>query len=210
MRIASEKANAGPSLRDEEMKTLEAILIPKGLVIHDIAADGHCMFRAIEDQMKYMNIKTSQLQIRQVLEVSATCKSSSAANGRKDTGCSEETLSYLDLRKLVAAQLRSNYDKYVPFLDVSEDDGDQHENCSTLFDRYQQYCNSIEKTAKWGGHLELHAIADATSCKIEVYSADMQLISFGPEESREPPILLCYLKHAYGLGEHYNSIRKMK
>jgi len=36
------KANAGPSLREEELKRLAKVLEPHRLRVYDIAADGHC------------------------------------------------------------------------------------------------------------------------------------------------------------------------
>ena len=190
MRIASEKAAAaaaGPSVREQEMQSLNALLVPKGMKVYEIAADGHCMFRAIEDQIKYLDLSNSNQFL-------------------------DRNMSFLDLRSSVAKQLRSHSEKYSPFWDCSEL---EHNDCSDCSDRdkFLKYCDEIEKTAKWGGHLELQALADAMSHRIEVYSADMPILSFGPdgrEESADgPPIVLCYLKYAYGLGEHYNSIRNL-
>ena len=42
-RMQDVKDNAGPSLREEELKRLANILSPHGLRVHEIAADGHCM-----------------------------------------------------------------------------------------------------------------------------------------------------------------------
>jgi hypothetical protein len=41
-RMRDVKANAGPSLREEELRRLEKVLAPRGLRVYDIAADGHC------------------------------------------------------------------------------------------------------------------------------------------------------------------------
>jgi OTU domain-containing protein 6 len=46
--IEEETANAGPSMREvEQHRMSELYLAPKGLEIVDIAADGHCLYRAV-------------------------------------------------------------------------------------------------------------------------------------------------------------------
>lgn len=41
-RMQAVKANAGPSLREEELRRLAKVLAPHALRVYDIAADGHC------------------------------------------------------------------------------------------------------------------------------------------------------------------------
>eukprot|EP00591_Stephanopyxis_turris_P005165 CAMPEP_0195520178 /NCGR_PEP_ID=MMETSP0794_2-20130614/16337_1 /TAXON_ID=515487 /ORGANISM="Stephanopyxis turris, Strain CCMP 815" /LENGTH=299 /DNA_ID=CAMNT_0040649475 /DNA_START=52 /DNA_END=951 /DNA_ORIENTATION=+ len=49
--IENELANAGPSRRDMEVKVLkELYLDPKNLVMEEVAADGHCLYRSIAAQ----------------------------------------------------------------------------------------------------------------------------------------------------------------
>ena len=57
-----------------------------------------------------------------------------------------------------------------------------------------------------GGHLELQAISQALDVAIEVYSADQPVVKIG-EDKEGAPLRLAYHLHAYGLGEHYNSVR---
>jgi OTU domain-containing protein 6 len=42
---------AGPSLRDVELDSISKTLKEKGLQIKDIPSDGHCMYRALSDQL---------------------------------------------------------------------------------------------------------------------------------------------------------------
>lgn len=50
-RIEEEKANMGPSPKFTEMQAIDEQLKPKGLRIHAIPADGHCLYSAVAHQM---------------------------------------------------------------------------------------------------------------------------------------------------------------
>ena len=50
--MADEKAGAGPSARDVEMEQLSAVLSPLSLTVHEIAADGHCLYRSMAHQLQ--------------------------------------------------------------------------------------------------------------------------------------------------------------
>ena len=45
-------ALAGPSERDLEIKKLDAQLAPLGLALHEIPADGHCLYRSLAHQLQ--------------------------------------------------------------------------------------------------------------------------------------------------------------
>ena len=49
--IAEETANAGPSPRDVENDAIRVHLDPVGLQIQPVAADGHCLYRAVAAQV---------------------------------------------------------------------------------------------------------------------------------------------------------------
>ena len=51
-RMADTRAGAGPSQRDEELKSLAAQLAPLGLRVHEIPADGHCLYRSLTQQLQ--------------------------------------------------------------------------------------------------------------------------------------------------------------
>ena len=73
-----------------------------------------------------------------------------------------------------------------------------------------QYVTKIRETAEWGGHLELMALAKAYNVEICVLQdGGAQTIEPGSEASKEPEkIWLAYYRHGFGLGEHYNSLRR--
>lgn len=58
-RIEEEKAAMGPSSKFVEKAAIDAQLKPKGLRIHAIAADGHCLYSAIAHQMTTTNLETT-------------------------------------------------------------------------------------------------------------------------------------------------------
>lgn len=72
-----------------------------------------------------------------------------------------------------------------------------------------QYTNKIKNTTEWGGQLELQAIARAYNVDINVLQADgrIEKIESGAKSDAEP-IWLTYYRHSYGLGEHYNALKK--
>ena len=52
LEIEEELANAGPSQRDIEIASLkEKLLDPAGLMLKEVMADGHCLYRAVSDQV---------------------------------------------------------------------------------------------------------------------------------------------------------------
>ena len=69
----------------------------------------------------------------------------------------------------------------------------------------------MEATAAWGGQLELRALAHVLRRRICVFSAHLPTVEMGEEYSDDgsganPPLRVAYQQHAYGLGEHDNSV----
>ncbi|KAI3711749.1 hypothetical protein L1987_70292 [Smallanthus sonchifolius] len=124
-----------------ENERLEKKLEPLSLVINEIKPDGHCLYRAVEDQLKV-----------------------------KD----------------------GDYDDPV------------------VEKRFESYCNEVESTAAWGGQLELGALTHCLKKHIMIFSGSFPDVEMGKEyksgESLGSSIMLSYHKHAFGLGEHYNSV----
>lgn len=107
-----------------------------------------------------------------------------------------------ELRASAADFMRSHSDDFMPFIPLDSDDGD-------LEKEFDKYCKVIETTNSWGGHLELQALSRALDVVIEVIQADGPVITFGDEVSKDKPrLFISYHRHAYSLGEHYNSLVK--
>jgi OTU domain-containing protein 6 len=72
------------------------------------------------------------------------------------------------------------------------------------------YVHTMRDTAEWGGQLELIALAKSYGVEICVLQ-NGRIDRFEPENGKTEDtktIWLAYYRHGYGLGEHYNSLRK--
>ncbi|XP_031644998.1 deubiquitinase OTUD6B isoform X1 [Oncorhynchus kisutch] len=168
-RIAEAEVENLSGLRHQEGLKLSQKLVERQLQIREISSDGHCMYRAVEDQL-----------------------------GQHGLG-----LTLKDLRAQTAQHMRSHTDDFLPFL-TNTNTGDMYTP-----DEFDKYCSDVADTAAWGGQLELRALTQVLQRPIEVLQADSPAIMIG-EEFDKSPITLIYMRHAYGLGEHYNSVEGMK
>lgn len=102
---------------------------------------------------------------------------------------------YKTVRKAAAGYMLENADDFAPFL---EED-------------LEGYAAKMRDTAEWGGQLELMALARRYNVEIRVIQ-DGRTEKIGEEEGKASgkTLWLAYYRHGYGLGEHYNSLRKAK
>ncbi|KAI5087192.1 OTU domain-containing protein 6B [Silurus meridionalis] len=168
-RIAEAEVENLSGSRHQEGLKLSQKLAEKQLQIKEISSDGHCMYRAVEDQL--------------------------AGRG--------SSLGIHELRLQTSCYMRSHQDDFLPFLTNS--------STGEMFtaDEFEKYCSDVAETAAWGGQLELRALTHVLQIPIEVIQADSPAIVTG-DEYNKPPISLVYMRHAYGLGEHYNSVEPRK
>lgn len=178
-RIQEEQSNI-VSDRMIENENLEKKLEPIGLTINEIKPDGHCLYRAVEDQLSFHSRSTSPY-------------------------------TYMELRRMVANYMREHESDFLPFF--LSDNKVEVDSGSSPSERFQHYCKEVESTAAWGGQLELGALVHCLKKHIVIYSGSFPDVEMGKEyktvsESAEcsPSIMLSYHMHAYGLGEHYNSV----
>ena len=193
-RVARETAAAraaGPTRGESENKKLEAVLGARGLRVKEIKADGHCLYRAILDQL-LCRIPTHDMSARL------------AANGDGDkkekAPLSIEGVS--TLRRLAAQVMRADPDSYQPFLEIDSSHEDQIDSV------WSTYLSDVESTAAWGGQLELQALATGLRVPIEVFTANAPSVTMGESyfgENGGVKLRVCHHRHAFGLGEHYNS-----
>ena len=64
----------------------------------------------------------------------------------------------------------------------------------------------MASTPEWGGQVELLALSSILKRPIEVIQAEGAPVVVG-EHFSSSRLLLTYHRHAYGLGEHYNSVQ---
>jgi len=100
---------------------------------------------------------------------------------------------YKVVRAAAADYIEKHQDDFMPFLEEPLD----------------EYVHKVRDTGEWGGQLELMALAKSYGIDINV------LQDFGRVEKIEAQgsdagqaVWLGYYKHGFGLGEHYNSLRK--
>eukprot|EP00252_Welwitschia_mirabilis_P023994 TRINITY_DN6946_c0_g1_i1.p1 TRINITY_DN6946_c0_g1~~TRINITY_DN6946_c0_g1_i1.p1 ORF type:complete len:333 (-),score=91.09 TRINITY_DN6946_c0_g1_i1:189-1187(-) len=157
-----------------EDQQLQNKLKPLGLSLYEIKPDGHCLYRAVENQLS--------------LEPGSVCR-----------------YSYQQLREMAAQYMKSHAEDFLPFFSAdSECDTASHDD---LCRRFEKYCNEVETTAAWGGQLELEALAHSLKKHMIIFTGNSPEVEMGEEyKSHKPSIMLAYHKHAYGLGEHYNSV----
>ncbi|KAI1389685.1 cysteine proteinase [Hypoxylon trugodes] len=182
---AAEAAEQEAANMTDHRKTEKTYLLKEfkanNLVEKEIQPDGHCLFSAIADQ----------LQTRGVSLISGL-----------GAGKSEEEVKgkppYSIVRIAATNYMRAHEDDFAPFLE----------------EPFGSYVAKIRDTAEWGGQLELLALASA-------YGVEIKVLQDGRTETIEPrddankkengerhKIWLAYYRHGYGLGEHYNSLRK--
>ncbi|XVE77670.1 hypothetical protein DITRI_Ditri13aG0080800 [Diplodiscus trichospermus] len=178
-RIQEEQGNivSDRMIEDEKLKRK---LEPLGFTINEIKPDGHCLYRAVEDQLALLSGGSSPY-------------------------------AYQELREMAAAYMRKHASDFLPFF-LSENtiDGDSDDSVA---ERFENYCKEVASTAAWGGQLELGALTHCLRKHIMVFSGYFPDVEMGKEyesdggsTSSNHTIRLSYHRHAFGLGEHYNSV----
>ncbi|PFH61450.1 hypothetical protein XA68_17354 [Ophiocordyceps unilateralis] len=100
---------------------------------------------------------------------------------------------YRRVRRAAVAYMVENADEFAPFL--SED--------------FDVYVARMRDTAEWGGQLELTALARRFGAEIRVLQhGRVEVVGEDEGKATGRTLWLAYYRHGYGLGEHYNSLRK--
>ncbi|KAJ4863044.1 OTU-like cysteine protease domain-containing protein [Trichoderma breve] len=109
-------------------------------------------------------------------------------------GNDDKEPAYRTVRRKAAGFMEAHADDFAPFL---EED-------------LEGYAKKMRDTAEWGGQLELMAVARQYGVEIRVIQdGRTEKIGEGEGEGEEAKTLwLAYYRHGYGLGEHYNSLRR--
>ncbi|XP_069115043.1 deubiquitinase OTUD6B-like [Argopecten irradians] len=107
------------------------------------------------------------------------------------------------LRNQVAKYMKENKDEFMPFL--TKDNGDMFTE-----EDFEKYCHDTAHTTAWGGQLEVRALSQTLKQPIRVVQSEGPPVVAGEEFEDRPSIVLCYLRHAFGLGEHYNSVEEYR
>lgn len=193
----------GPTRRELEMLQFKKLLQPLGLDVRHIAADGHCLFRAVSDQLKIRAGPT------------ASSAGSPAA----------VVPDYLALRKRAAEHIKMKWTDFHPFLPYEPADGYPESGAgnAAIQAAVGKYCERLANSGCWGGHPEIRALASSVGLPILVYQSDAPPMEFAPSGSESAlasrgraaagdedlSLRLSYHKQYLTLGEHYNSVFRL-
>ncbi|KAI1500816.1 hypothetical protein F5X99DRAFT_418991 [Biscogniauxia marginata] len=216
---AEEEASHMTDHRTRERTYLEREFRARGLVEREIRPDGHCLFSAVADQLEQQDVPLHPGRSTK------TNTDDEAAGGKEEV---EEVVvvekkndtppPYRIVRGVATDYMWAHPDDFAPFLGDDEEEGG-----------LESYIKKIRDTAAWGGQMELLALANAYGVEIKVIQdgrtetiepssssgGGSEVKDEGEEEGgsrkegrRRRTIWLAYYRHGYGLGEHYNSLRK--
>lgn len=104
-----------------------------------------------------------------------------------------------ELRQETANYVRAHKDSLICYM-THPDTGDLLND-----EQFEAYCQDIAKTHAWGGHIELKALSSLLRVPIEVIQAEGASTLLGQDEFGGAPLIICYHRHIYQLGAHYNS-----
>ena len=176
---AGKEAADLPDLREKERLAMQEAYMSRGLKEHEIRSDGHCLYAAVADQLK-----DSKIGLKPKIQVDI--RDDEAQLKQADTG-------YKVTRQVAAAYISQNAEDFSPFLEEPLD----------------QYVTTIRDTGEWGGHLEILALAKAYEVNINILQGNGKVEKIECGAANEARTLwLAYYHHSFGLGEHYNSLRK--
>ena len=176
---AEKEAADLPDLREMERKAMQEAYVSRGLKEHEIRSDGHCLYAAVADQLK-----DSKIGLKPKIQIDITDDEAHLKHADTD---------YKATRQVAAAYISQNAEDFLPFLEEPLD----------------QYVTTIRDTGEWGGHLEILALAKAYQVNINILQGNgkVEKIECGTD-NENMTLWLAYYHHSFGLGEHYNSLRK--
>ncbi|PPR06627.1 hypothetical protein CVT26_001169 [Gymnopilus dilepis] len=174
----------------DETDAIKRVCKELSLEIQEINPDGHCLFSAVADQLTLLGILPP------------------------------EQANYVNLRIVAANFIQSHPDDFLPFLpsSVGEDGAGALDAGLMSPKEFEDYCKSVRETAIWGGEPEIVALTRAFNVPIHVVQGGQPpvVIHNPPDYPRESNVYddaavrISYHRRLYGLGEHYNSLRKVK
>ncbi|TKA30647.1 hypothetical protein B0A50_02367 [Salinomyces thailandicus] len=186
--LAAESAKDLPDLKAQERTRMLEAMTAYNLAEHEIRADGHCLYAAIADQLQQLAIPLNP--------------PTAGAVGAGSEGANEEEkeMPYKLVRRAAAQHITAHADDYAPFLE----------------EPIEEYVRKVRDTGEWGGEVELRALAAAYKVGIWVLRDFGRVERIEGEEQKdgkgdggESVLWLGYYQHGFGLGEHYNSLRRM-
>lgn len=179
---AEQEALNAPNPRELEKQSFEPLLKSKNLSLHEIRADGHCLYAAVADQLRTHEPP---------LSLTPLIRPTIAPPG--------DAPAYKTVRYAAAGWIEAHSEDFEAFME----------------DALPLHVQRIRETGEWGGHVELIALARSYGVRICVLHGDGRVDRIENEEGEgkdkegREEIWLGYYRHSHGLGEHYNSLRKV-
>ncbi|GAB1599575.1 Hypothetical predicted protein [Argonauta hians] len=113
-----------------------------------------------------------------------------------------QTTDYSALRCKTANYMLCHEDDFLPFMTNNNADS------PCTHEQYQKICKDIATTPAWGGQIEIMALSHVLQVPIKVIQAEGEPVKVGQDYNNEE-LILTYHRHAFGLGEHYNSVKPL-
>lgn len=104
-----------------------------------------------------------------------------------------------ELRTSAGNYIKENSDEFIPFLFDEE---------TMSLKNVDEYVDKLINTPMWGGDLEILALSKIYDSPISVMMSGRAALRMN-EEGTNPELKLVYYQHAFGLGEHYNSLHDL-
>lgn len=105
---------------------------------------------------------------------------------------SEDVLDYKLARRKCADYMVSHRADFEPFLE----------------DAFDEHVRKVGETAEWGGQTEVLALAKVFGVVANVVQAEGRGVEKMNDGGTNGEVWLGYYRHSFGLGEHYNSLRR--
>lgn len=103
------RANAGPSMREEELNALNEMLTEEGFQVNEIVSDGHCLYRSLAHQLLTTNTGDYEYPV--------------TLNTAIDVPY---------VRQITSSHLKNNGDEYAPFLALESSSEEYSNYCDDV------------------------------------------------------------------------------
>ncbi|GHJ85767.1 hypothetical protein NliqN6_2169 [Naganishia liquefaciens] len=175
----------------EEAQIITQVCTELGVQLHEIEADGHCMYSAIADQLHLLGL-SRDASYHNTRHAAATYLSENA----------------------------DAFMPFVASIHGEDMAGATDDGMMTPAG-YAEYCKRVAQSGDWGGEIEIQALAKYYRVPIHVIQhGPPHIISHTPVDEGSGPLTaeqakqagdkvvrISYHRRMYGLGEHYNSLR---
>jgi hypothetical protein len=181
-------------MAEEEDKKLSAQLKADGRGVHQISADGDCMYSAVAHQLGRVlaapwGLPLSSATSATVFDWISAHPLRTLTPGVSAVGSDGIPSDATSLRGAAADHMLAFRDQFEPFMAISPRDGAEKLD-------YTAFCFQIRTTREWGRQLELRALADCLKVQIVVHSADQAPLPMkAAADVREPVLHISYHKH---------------